>query len=99
MPLDRPLFVSQQLLGSEAVYEILEEHDELVTACVVRAPGLPSGMHVSLLARAARAMKRTEIAQPAGRTIASATSPQVAQPAERATPTAQKPPELPVGAR
>src|ERR1700690_1983723 len=42
--LDRPpCFLRQELLGSEAVYEILEEDDELVTAEVVSAPGLPRG--------------------------------------------------------
>ncbi|MGD1050296.1 MAG: hypothetical protein ABR947_04415 [Solirubrobacteraceae bacterium] len=58
--LDRPSpFLRQELLGSEAVYEILDEDDETVTVEVVRAPGLPCGMHVRLLADAARAMERS----------------------------------------
>jgi hypothetical protein len=64
MQLDRPVFLRQELLGSEAVYEILEEDDELVAAEVVRAPGLPRGMRVKLLAEAARRMERSDHAAP-----------------------------------
>jgi hypothetical protein len=54
----------QELLGSEAIYEVVEEGDEIVTAKVVSAPGLPRGMRVDLLARAARQMERRELTGP-----------------------------------
>jgi hypothetical protein len=58
--LDAPSpFLRQERLGSEAVYEILAEDDEIVTVEVVRAPGLPRGTHLRLLADAARAMERS----------------------------------------
>jgi hypothetical protein len=58
--LDAPSpFLYQERLGSEAVYEILDEDDEIVTVEVVHAPGLPCGSHVRLLADAARAMERS----------------------------------------
>jgi hypothetical protein len=58
--LDAPSpFLRQERLGSEAVYEILAEDDEIVTVEVVRAPGLTCGTHVRLLADAARAMERS----------------------------------------
>ncbi len=52
------------MLGSEAVYEVVEEGEEIVTAEVVSAPGLPRGKRVALLAQAARAMERFAPAQP-----------------------------------
>jgi hypothetical protein len=54
----------QELLGSEALYEVVEEGDEIVTAEVVSVPGLPRGMRVDLLARAARQMERRELTDP-----------------------------------
>lgn len=58
--LDAPSpFLRQERLGSEAIYEVLAEDDEVVTVQVVRAPGLPCGTHVRLLADAARAMERS----------------------------------------
>lgn len=63
-------FVSQRLLGSEAIYEILDELDGLVSAEVIAAPGLESGMRLRLTASAACAMERV----PAER-IATARSP------------------------
>jgi hypothetical protein len=61
MLLERPpCFLRQELLGSEAVYEVLDEDDELVTAEVVSVPGLPRGMRVRILAKAAQAMARTD---------------------------------------
>jgi hypothetical protein len=65
MMLDRPVFLRQELLGSEAVYEVIEEGDEIVTAKVVSVPGLPSGMCVELLAEAASQMQRSDLPQPA----------------------------------
>ena len=63
--LDRPpCFLRQELLGSEAIYEILEEDDEVVTAEVVSAPGLPRGTRVRLLAKAIRAMERGDRLEP-----------------------------------
>ncbi|MGD0385300.1 MAG: hypothetical protein ABSB73_04120 [Solirubrobacteraceae bacterium] len=64
MQLDRPCFLRQELLDSEAVYEVVAEEDELVTAEVVRAPGLPRGMRVKLLAEAVRQMERSEHVAP-----------------------------------
>jgi hypothetical protein len=52
-------FVRQERLGSEAVYEVLAEDDDIVTLEVVRAPGLPCGTRVRVLADAARAMERS----------------------------------------
>ena len=44
------------MLGTEAVYEVLEEDAGIVTAR--RRPGAEPGMRVRLTARAARAMER-----------------------------------------
>jgi len=41
-----PCFLRHTCLGSEAVYEVLEENDQTVTVEVVRAPGLTAGMRV-----------------------------------------------------
>ncbi len=53
-------FLSQRLLGSEAVYELLEEGEETVTVVVVRAPGLTAGSQLRLMTRATRAMERVD---------------------------------------
>jgi hypothetical protein len=53
-----PCFLRHTCLGSEAVYEVLEENDQTVTVEVVRAPGLTAGMRVRLMAHAAQAMER-----------------------------------------
>jgi hypothetical protein len=53
-------FLRQRMLGSEAIYGLLEQGDEVSTAVVIRAPGLASGTHVRLMARATRAMERVE---------------------------------------
>jgi hypothetical protein len=55
-------FLRHTSLGSEAVYEVLEEDATIVTAAVVRAPGLAAGTRVRLLAHAAQAMERLESA-------------------------------------
>ena len=55
---DAPRFLRHAMLGTEAVYEVLEEDAGIVTAQVVSAPGLEPGMRVRLTARAARAMER-----------------------------------------
>jgi hypothetical protein len=55
-----PCFLRHTSLGSEAVYEVLDEDAGIVTAAVVRAPGIPSGTRVRLMARAAQAMERLE---------------------------------------
>ena len=61
-----PYLIRQCRLGTEAVYRVLAEDDQIVTAEVVRAPGLQPGAHVRLLASAARAMERLDPApQPA----------------------------------
>jgi hypothetical protein len=64
MMLEHPVFLRQELLGSEAVYEVIEEGDEIVTAEVVSVPGLPPGMRVELLAKAAAKMDRSDLPQP-----------------------------------
>lgn len=61
MMLEHPHFLRQELLGSEAVYEVIEEGDEIVTAEVVSVPGLPRGMRVELLATAAAGMERSDL--------------------------------------
>lgn len=53
-------FLRHTSLGSEAVYEVLDEDATIVTAAVVRAPGLAVGTRVRLMAQAARAMERLE---------------------------------------
>ena len=53
-------FVRQRLLGTDAVYEVLDRGDQLVTCEVVRAPGLIPGTRVSLLAGAVREMARLD---------------------------------------
>jgi hypothetical protein len=57
-------FLRHSLLGSEAVYEVLELGDEVITAEVVHAPGLSRGMRVRLMADAAAAMERFDPAAP-----------------------------------
>jgi hypothetical protein len=56
----KPYFVRQRMLGSEAVYRVLEEGDSVVTVEVVHAPGLAQGTHIRLLARAVRAMEHLD---------------------------------------
>lgn len=56
----RPRFVRHSALGTEALYEIVEETRELVTAEVVAAPGLEPGTRVRMLASAAGAMDEVE---------------------------------------
>lgn len=55
-----PRFVRHSALGTEALYEIVEESRELVTAEVVVAPGLAPGTRVRMLASAAREMDDVE---------------------------------------
>ena len=56
----------QRVLGSDAVYEVLEEADGIVLAEVVRAPGLERGTRVRFVAKAVRAMEPIELGEPAG---------------------------------
>jgi hypothetical protein len=56
-------FVRQRLLGNDAVYEVLDHGDQLVTCEVVRAPGLVPGTRVRLLAGAVREMARLDAAE------------------------------------
>jgi len=56
----RSRFVRHSALGTEALYEIIDESRELVTAEVVVAPGLAPGTRVRMLASAARAMDDVE---------------------------------------
>jgi hypothetical protein len=51
-------FVRHRMLGSEAVYELLEQGDETSTAVVVHAPGLAAGARIRLLTSAISAMER-----------------------------------------
>ena len=60
-------FVRQRVLGSEAVYEVLEEADGLVLAEVVHAPGLERGTRVRFVAKAVHAMEPVELGEPAVR--------------------------------
>jgi hypothetical protein len=55
-----PCFLRHTCLGTEAVYEVLEEDASTVTAAVVHAPGLEPGARVRLMASAAHAMERLE---------------------------------------
>ena len=50
-------FMRHSALGSEAVYEVLEAGEDILTAAVVSAPGLAAGMEIRLTARDARAME------------------------------------------
>jgi hypothetical protein len=56
----RRRFVRHSALGTQAIYEIVEESRELVTAEVLEAPGLAPGTRVRMLASAARAMDEVE---------------------------------------
>jgi len=63
--LDGPrCFVRQEVLGTEAVYEIFDDGAEVLDAEVVRAPGLPAGKRLRLLAAATRRMERFEVDPP-----------------------------------
>ncbi len=53
--------LANTMLGTSALYEVLDEHDDVVTAEVIDAPGLPRGMRVRLLATATRAMKHVQV--------------------------------------
>ena len=57
-------FVRNRMLGTEALYELLDERGELVTAEVLDAPGLAPGTRVRLLASATRAMEPIDPAEP-----------------------------------
>ena len=50
----------QTLLGSEAVYALLEQAGNVVTAEAVRVPGLEPGTRVRLMARAVAGMERLD---------------------------------------
>ncbi len=52
------------MLGSEALYELLERHGDLVTAAVLDAPGLAPGTRVRMLTSATRAMEPVDPAEP-----------------------------------
>jgi hypothetical protein len=59
-----PRFVRTRMLGTEALYELLDEHDGLVTAEVLDAPGLAPGTRVRMLTAATRAMEAVDPAEP-----------------------------------
>ena len=52
-------------LGSEALYEIVAQDGELVTAAVLSAPGLARGTRLRLLAREVDAMESATAAEAA----------------------------------
>ena len=54
------IFVRHRQLGTDAVYEVLDHVDQLVTCEVVRAPGLLPGTRVRLVASAVREMARPD---------------------------------------
>jgi hypothetical protein len=58
-----PSFVRQRMLGSDAVYEVLDDGEPLVTCEVVRAPGLRPGTRVRLLPGAVRAMAQLDASE------------------------------------
>ena len=49
-----------RVLGTEALYELLDAEGELVTAEVLEAPGLAAGTRLRLLASATRAMEQLD---------------------------------------
>jgi hypothetical protein len=53
-----PYYVRRRRLSSEAIYLVLDEEGLIVSAEVVRAPGLEPGTRVRLTAREVRAMER-----------------------------------------
>jgi hypothetical protein len=53
----------QRMLGSEALYEVLDSRGSLVWARVLSAPGLEPGTRVRLSRQAVRAMERIEPAE------------------------------------
>ena len=57
-------FVRNRMLGTEALYELLEDHGELVTAEVLQAPGLAPGTRLRLLASATSAMEPIDPPEP-----------------------------------
>jgi hypothetical protein len=61
--LDKPTYLlRRRSLGAESVYKVLDEHNGIVTAAVIHAPGLQRGTHVRLMADTARAMQRLDMA-------------------------------------
>lgn len=59
-------FARQVMLGSEAIYRVLEERGQISTVEVVCAPGLAAGTRLRLMTSAVRAMTRVD-ADVAGR--------------------------------
>jgi hypothetical protein len=57
-------FLRHSLLGSEAVYRVIEIGTDLVTAEVVEAPGLEPGTRVRMLTKAAAAMEHFDRLEP-----------------------------------
>ena len=57
-------FVRNRMLGTEALYELLGEQGELVTAEVVQAPGLVPGSRLRLLRSATSAMEQIGPSEP-----------------------------------
>lgn len=53
-------FARQVMLGSEAIYRVLDEHGQVATVEVVRAPGLAAGTRLRLMTGAVRAMTRVD---------------------------------------
>jgi hypothetical protein len=57
-------FVRNRMLGTEALYELLDDCGELITAQVLEAPGLAPGMRLRLLRSATRAMEQIDPQEP-----------------------------------
>jgi hypothetical protein len=57
-------FVRNRMLGTEALYELLDDRGELVTAQVLEAPGLTPGTRLRLLRSATRAMEQIDPGEP-----------------------------------
>jgi hypothetical protein len=57
-------FVRSRVLGTEAIYELLDDQGELVTAEVLKAPGLAPGTRLHLLRSAIRAMEAVDPSEP-----------------------------------
>ena len=55
--------VRQRMLGSDAVYLVLDEAEPLVTCEVVAAPGLAPGTRVRLFPDAVRAMAQLDASE------------------------------------
>jgi hypothetical protein len=71
---EQPRVLRQRMLGSVALYRVINDDGATVTAEVLSAPGLAPGTHLRFTGPAARAMEQLELSEATDR-FESAVSP------------------------